>query len=208
MIGRKSVGHAALMLLVLTTYACNKNTKVGLQPLGNPDQSIVDSVRSSLSNAYGFEVYILPVQDLPEHAFINVKSPRYRADKLISYLRKHKADSLDFVMGITDVDISTTKRGADGTVKDPASKYEDFGIFGLGYKPGASSIISSFRLKSAGRQKLLQRIRKISVHELGHNLALPHCVHDDHCVMRDAAESIKTVDGVGTTLCQHCAASI
>lgn len=44
-------------------------------------------------------------------------------------------DSLDYIIGLTDKDISTTKK-ANGKMLEPASKYKDLGIMGLGFCPG------------------------------------------------------------------------
>lgn len=46
------------------------------------------------------------------------------------------------------------------------------------------------------KAKYIERIKKICIHELGHNLGLKHCEFHEKCVMRDAAETIKTIDYV------------
>ena len=99
--------------------------------------------------------------------------------------------------------ISTTKKNMFGGVKKPKSKYEDWGIFGLGYRPGPSCIVSTYRLGKKSKKRS-NRLVKITLHEIGHNMGLPHCDRDPNCVMRDAAESIKTVDQVSKDLCEFC----
>ncbi len=140
---------------------------------------------------------------LPEKAFVNIKSPRYRADSLLIELSKNRPDSIGFILGITSKDISTTKRGLDGNIKKPKSKYTDWGVFGLGYKSGTSCIISTFRLKNVKTDLFISRVQKISVHEIGHNLGLDHC-ETEKCVMQDAVETISTVDSEGFKLCEKC----
>lgn len=49
----------------------------------------------------------------------------------------------------------------------------------------------------------MERLKKVTMHELGHNLGLPHCPNK-HCFMQDAAETIKTIDGVELNLCEEC----
>lgn len=162
-----------------------------------------DSVKSALEEVYEVEVVMLPEIEIPENTFVNVKSPRYRADKLIEYLKENRPGGIDYTIGLISKDISTTKRTADGEIKKPKSKYEDWGIFGLGYRPGPSCIVSTFRLNNKNQKLFYSRIKKIAVHEIGHNLGLPHCP-DKECVMQDAAESISTIDNVSMILCDEC----
>ncbi len=140
---------------------------------------------------------------MPKQAFVNIKSPRYRADSMILFQKRSKADSIDYVLGVTSSDISTTKKDKYGNILQPESRYKDWGLFGLGYVPGPSCIVSTYRLGKSSA-KFPSRLVKISLHELGHNLGLPHCTYSEKCVMRDAAETILTIDEVSELLCDHC----
>jgi len=202
--------HQNILALLIAVVICSCNhkaSKIGVQPFIGADPIAVETITSALSDVYGIQVVVLPEIEMPEGSFINVKSPRYRADSIIAWLRDHKAADIDCVIGITHHDISTTKRKADGTVKDPAFKYQDWGVFGLGYRPGASCLVSSFRLRYAQEAVYLDRLRKVAVHEIGHNQGLGHCSSTD-CVMQDAAESISTIDGVELNLCEACSAYV
>ncbi len=202
--------HQNILALLIAVVICSCNhkaSKIGVQPFIGADPIAVETITSALSDVYGIQVVVLPEIEMPEGSFINVKSPRYRADSIIAWLRDHKAAYIDCVIGITHHDISTTKRNSDGTVKDPAFKYQDWGVFGLGYRPGASCLVSSFRLRYAQEAVYLDRLRKVAVHEIGHNQGLGHCSSTD-CVMQDAAESISTIDGVELNLCEACSAYV
>mgnify|MGYP003601516182 FL=1 len=74
---------------------------------------------------------------------------------------------------------------------------------GLGYCPGNSCVISTFRLKNKDKNLELSRLKKVVIHEFGHNLGLPHC-SDKHCVMTSAAEKISTIDNEKMELCVKC----
>jgi archaemetzincin len=140
---------------------------------------------------------------LYKEAFTEVKSPRYRADKMINLQKKNKADSLDFVLGLTSKDISVTKKDKSGKIKTPTYKYADWGIMGLAYCPGNSCIVSTFRIQHSNPKIHFTRFKKVAVHEFGHNLGLPHCPNKT-CVMTDAVESVKTIDNAKLALCEKC----
>nr|WP_321244625.1 matrixin family metalloprotease [uncultured Psychroserpens sp.] len=197
-----------IIILIFAYISCSTKTKkIGIQPYGNIDITVIDAMTEILKTSYQTEVYILDKKELPQQAFVNIKSPRYRADSLLIDLLQTRPDSIDYIIGITSKDISTTKRNAKGEIKKPESKYSDWGIFGLGYKPGKSCIVSTFRLKNVETSLFKSRLQKVSVHEIGHNMGLDHC-KTDKCVMQDAVESINTVDLANFELCQNCISKI
>lgn len=185
-----------------------KQEKVlAIQPLGPVSSGNLDSVAHAIQRYYEVDVKVLPRIDLPPHTFTHVKSPRYRADKLLRWLKENKDNQYSHILAVTAKDISTTKYNPDGSIKKPISRYQDWGVFGLGYKPGCCSVISDFRLKHPKDHIRLERLKKVALHEFGHNLGLPHC-ESEQCVMKDAAESIRTIDSVIPALCAACKAKI
>jgi archaemetzincin len=203
------------LLFILILFSCesensyftnSKKQTIGIQPLGSVNKAWLNEVRDSMESTYKRTVYILPEIDLPKSAFVKIKSSRYRADSIIRILKRNKPDSLDFIIGITEKDISTTKyeNQSKGIVKKPERKYSDWGIFGLGFVLGPTCIISTFRLKKGvSESQVRERLRKVVKHEFGHNLGLPHC-KDKNCLMTDGVESIKTVDYEKEDLCKKC----
>lgn len=198
------------ILFTCALFGCGKSEnkiKASLLPLGNVSSGYIDSISVAIKNEYNFDVVIIPEIKIPEKFFINIKSPRYRADLIIKYLLSIKPDSVDYLMGITEQDISVTKRDETGNIKNPELKYSDWGVFGFGYVGNSSSVISTFRLKNENEKVFYSRIQKVALHELGHNLGLPHCKNKT-CMMCDAAETIKTIDRVNKLLCDDCRAKI
>jgi len=198
------------VLVLLFICSCDKPSRdeehplvLLVQPLGDVSSEHVDSIVSVLSTEYRAHVHKAKRLPLPGHAYTTVRSPRYRADTLIAWLRWLKPDTIDHMIGLTDQDISHTKYAADGTIKEPRSKYRDFGIFGLGYVKGPSCVISTFRLGNESEQRFFDRLCKITVHEVGHNRGLPHCT-DPACVMRDAVERIASIDTAERSFCVTC----
>jgi archaemetzincin len=107
---------------------------------------------------------------------------------------------------LTNKDISITKH-INGKIKSPQWKYNDWGIMGLAYCPRNSAVVSSFRIKSNNYNLYFTRLKKVTIHELGHNLGLPHCPNKK-CVMTDAVENIATIDHANLALCKECNSKI
>lgn len=102
------------------------------------------------------------------------------------------------MIGITDKDISCTNES-----------YEDWGVFGLGFMPGKSCVISTFRLKRnlKSEEQFQERVIKVVLHELGHNIGLDHCP-TPNCMMQDAKGTIRSVDEEKIEVCILCKAKI
>lgn len=173
--------------------------RIGILPLGKTKKELIAEAESAVKKSFNMEVIILDAVSLPEHTRSPFAPSRYRADSLLHYMDREFGSAADKIIGITQVDISCTKN------KEPAWKYRDWGVFGLGSCPGKTCIVSSFRLgaRNAGKELILDRFRKVCIHELGHTFGLPHCP-EKGCVMSDAAESIATVDGESERFCEKC----
>lgn len=204
------------MRLILLVFSClliscnnsiDSNTIVQIKQYNGFPKQELDTVVNTIESFYGVEINVLKEQELYSSAFINVKSPRFRADSIIKFQKREINNSIDFVLGLTHKDISTTKTDKFGKTKEPKYKYQDWGIMGLAYCPGNSCIISTFRIKTKDKKQYFSRLKKVSVHEFGHNLGLKHC-QDKKCVMTDAVESVKTIDNAELQLCEKCNSAI
>ena len=199
--------YILLTIIIFIISACSNtnttNKTVGVINLGKVDKLLNDTVIEAIKTTFGFRVVSLGEKAIPQNYYINIKSPRYRADSIIRHLKTIKPDSIDYVLGLTAFDISITKRDANRDILKPTHKYTDWGIFGLGSVSGSSCVISSYRLSTGTKNLFYSRIKKVAIHELGHNLGLPHC-KNKNCVMTDAVERISTIDDEGLDLCDDC----
>ena len=194
-----------LIASICFAYSCTtKPQTIALQPLGTVEAELITQLQGAIEEYYQINVVVMPQISVPQEAYINVKKPRYRADKLLAYLSNSNKNKHSYVLGITNVDISTTKKNTVGAMLKPASKYYDWGVMGLGYMPGKSCIVSTFRLRCNRAQQFNDRCVKVAIHELGHNQGLPHCNSNKLCVMSDAAETVATIDRVEKKLCNNC----
>ncbi len=180
--------------IVLCAWPAQKMESFAIQPLGEIDPDLISMARSSLAETFGAGVItVLAPQELPSKAFYE-PGKRYRAERLLEDLSELRTDQFTKIIGLTKMDISTTK-----------GRYEDWGIFGMAFLGGSACVISSYRL---GRDKVdaalfAARVKKVIAHEVGHILGLPHCPTPG-CLMADARGLIATVDRSNGRLCQEC----
>jgi archaemetzincin len=181
----------------------SKCISLAIQPMGPINLIDVQGLSDSLQRRFPWiNFHILPASPLPNNAFYS-KRNRYRADTLLNFLISHD-HNYNIILGVTEQDISISKRNPDGSIK-----YRDFGIFGLGKRPNriqkvSSSVVSSFRLSLGSHSDILE---KVCIHEIGHNLGLAHC-ETPSCIMADANEKLSTVKSANSSYCSECAAKI
>lgn len=201
-----------LVTLVLLMCSCSKEKGkepekekriVGIQPYNKFSVDEAKLISFVIDSFYKLETRVLPNKKLPKRAFTNIKSPRYRADSIIKIQNQNIPKNVYYVLGLTNEDISVTKNDKNGKILEPKWKYCDFGVMGLAYRPGKSAIVSKFRIKNISHKTEMTRLRKVVIHEFGHNLGLPHCP-DKNCVMTSAAEKLTTIDNEKLALCQKC----
>jgi archaemetzincin len=177
-----------------------KRAEVVLVPLGRFPDDLLDAVEDRLERELAVEVRRHDPVPLPQSAWYAPRK-RYRADALLDHLAALLPDGAPEttrMLGLTEVDISTTKE-----------PYEDWGIFGLGQMPGRTAVVSMFRLerKARDREHLRFRVSIVALHEAGHTFGLDHC-GEPHCPMQDAEGSIANTDSSNEALGPECRAEI
>jgi archaemetzincin len=181
--------HVALLLTLATLAAAPAEVTTArilyVQPLGGctAPATGTSEVAAALRAFYPIEVRVLPCQELPKAAYYPPRM-RYRAERLLTYLNQRMPKDGWRILGLTAVDISTTK-----------DQYTDWGVMGLGELPGTATVISAFRCRKKARnpRHAVERLAKVAVHEIGHTLGLPHCPTRG-CLMEDAMGKVVTTD--------------
>ena len=176
---------------------------IALQPLGEFNKERLNFVRNEIINFYKTPVIILPSIALPRSFINKKKGERYSADSILLLLKRFKNDSIVEVVGLVHKDIYTSKKDNDGNIQEPVAKYAVWGICGLGFLPGDECIISDNRLKTKDSSIFKRRLKIVVIHEIGHNLGLPHC-NTKGCIMHDTNGKISTIDNSMNDYCDEC----
>ncbi|MDR6158432.1 archaemetzincin [Chryseobacterium sp. SLBN-27] len=155
-----------------------------VQPFKDINSKDVELVVEEIRKIYP-KIKVLEPIDFPDNSYYKPRN-RYRADSIISFLSKNTKQNF-VTIGLTAKDISATK----GNIKD-------FGIMGLGFRPGTACVASSFRLNKDNRN---EQLFKVAIHELGHTQGLKHC-QEKKCFMRDAEGKNPTDEE--TEFCKKC----
>jgi archaemetzincin len=183
-----------ILLFLIITPSFSQNVKqvktkvIYIQPLGDVNYSCVYEVKKTLEMFYGVKVNVKTKLEFTDD-ILSPSKTRYDAGKI---LRKY--DSNDVLLILTEKDITHRK-----------DENPEWGIFGLGFCPGKTCVISTFRLrKNVNQEKMIERLTKVAVHEIGHNMGLDHCINNNECLMNDAGGTIKQVDSEKIWFCDKC----
>src|SRR5688572_23743017 len=134
LVGRRGfLGLPALVFAPAIAGASAQPPLIVLQPLGvRIPAADLEAVSSALTAFYAVRLETRAPLGLPERAYYPVRK-RYRAEKLLDYLVEQGSAEARVTLGLTSVDISTTK-----------PPHEDWGILGLATIDGGSAVLSSF----------------------------------------------------------------
>ncbi|WP_153799201.1 matrixin family metalloprotease [Foetidibacter luteolus] len=189
--------HASISL-------AKENTRqvIAIQPLEYYDPAELAFLQKRLSSTFKIRVSILSPVTIPS-TFINRWVDACSADSLLQYLKTFAKDSIAEVIGLTHKDLYVTREMKADSSGKQVSFTTTRSIFGLGYINGNTCIISDYKLTTPDTALLHNRLIKVTLHELGHNLGLGHCP-ETGCLMSETNGNMAMLNKAGSNYCNRC----
>lgn len=165
---------------------------LGLVALGPVDPEIVRRLRTAVAKILALPVRVLRPRPLPEQTYHIVRG-QYHSTQILEQLLADNNSGAFRILGITAVDLYI-----------PILTF----VFGEAQLNGQAAVISLFRPRGDADGEVvplavvLNRLIKLSIHELGHTFGLGHC-REEGCLMGFAA-NLEKLDQKNLTICQYC----
>lgn len=163
-----------------------------LRPVGPVDPAVPEWLKAEIGRALHARTEVMRPMALPEGS-LDPRRGQYHSTKILGELLAEVPDDASKVQGIVDRDLCI-----------PILTF----VFGEAQLSGTVSVVSTVRLRQEfhglppDRRLFLARLRKESLHELGHTFGLIHC-RDRGCLMY-LSNTIMDVDLKGDAFCRHC----
>jgi archaemetzincin len=145
---------------------------IGLVQVGSTLDIPIRDFSLSLTEKFS-NLTISPAPALPDPSEgYDSRRSQYHSTRILVLLERHlEVTGLNRVLGMTSLDLFV-----------PGMNF----VFGEARCPGKAGVVSTFRLRQfaepSDEDRLVSRIRKEAVHEIGHMFGLQHC-SDRSCVM-------------------------
>ena len=165
---------------------------LGLVALGAVDPAIVRRLRTAVAKILAVPARVLRPLTLPEKTFHIVRG-QYHSTQILEYLLSEHNSGAFRILGITSVDLYI-----------PILTF----VFGEAQLNGTAAVISLFRPRGDADDTypppavVLNRLIKLSIHELGHTFGLGHC-RQEKCLMGFSA-NLEKLDQKNLTFCHYC----
>jgi len=153
----------------------------------NVEKDVLLIVTKTIGDAFSFNIDIRDQYlDIPIEIFDDVRN-QYLAEGILYIVYRHKKKD-SFALVLADVDAYV-----------PGLNF----VFGLAIPSIRVAGVFLPRLRfNATTEVFIERLKKESLHELGHILGLDHCPYP-HCVM-NFSNSVFDVDGKNAKFCKKC----
>jgi archaemetzincin len=164
--------------------------------VGPVDDTLLPLLQADLQKQLNLPVKVLGNMPVPEGSYERSRN-QYHSTKILKEILVEVPTDAMKILGLIDKDLCI-----------PILTF----VFGEAQLGGMASVVGFSRLRQdfyglpADNDIFYERIRKESLHELGHNFGLTHC-QERECVMY-LSNTVRDVDQKGITYCQDCDSAI
>ncbi len=164
--------------------------------MGPVDKNLLPLLKADLQKHLNLPVRELDNMPVPEGSYERSRN-QFHSTKILKELLAEVPPDAMKILGLIDKDLCI-----------PILTF----VFGEAQLGGMASVVGLARLRQEfyglppDSDIFHERIRKESLHELGHNFGLTHC-RDRECVMY-LSNTVRDVDQKGFTYCQDCDSTI
>jgi archaemetzincin len=161
-------------------------------PIGDIDQSLLEELSETIARIFKRRTRILGGRERPHFAY-DPKRQQFMSIPVLGRVLQCADEDTEKIVGITDVDICV-----------PVLRF----VFGQAQLSGMAALVSIARLEQqfyglpTDKKLLSNRVKKETVHELGHTYGLVHC-RSSECVMH-YSNSLREVDARPLEFCGDC----
>jgi archaemetzincin len=169
--------------------------RLELLPIGDFDARLLQTVAPALADAFRLPCRITGKRLDPRFAFHNERQ-QYHSSEILQAMQAYAAEGAWRVLGVTGVDLYI-----------PILTF----VFGEAQMGGPCALVSFHRLRQefyglpGDPERLVERLAKESVHEVGHTFELTHC--DDYACAMAPSHAVDWIDLKQVTLCEICQSS-
>lgn len=172
----------------------SETLSIGVLPIGELPQAALESIAAHIRTHLDLKADILPPLKKPAYAY-DERRDQYNAATILKSL-----DAMSFgdhvkVIGVLNVDLFV-----------PIFTH----VLGEAREGGTYALASLYRLRKdqdgsiADIDRILVRLAKVAIHEIGHAFNLGHCMNEK-CLMHFSG-GLKDLDTIELKFCSYCSA--
>jgi len=165
---------------------------IGVVPFGEIPEIALRDLVTHIHSCFNLRAVVLPPMPYPPAAY-DERRKQYNAATIIKALESMPFQGCDKIIGVLNMDLFI-----------PIFTY----VMGEAQEGGKYALASMFRLRRGhGRtmplmEKILQRLSKVALHEIGHLFNVGHCM-DEKCLMHFSG-SLQDLDSISLNFCAYC----
>lgn len=162
--------------------------QIEIIPIGDINNKVLYDVAKGIEDFYGYKC-IISKKHIQLNNIKSITPDKYDADKILNEIT-----STTHYLVISSYDVI-----------DLISGTYEYSIWGMANCPGRAAVVSTYNLKTDDETLFTNRVIKVCLHEIGHNIGLKHCTNNTYrCIMHEVIRGTKELDAQNAWFCEKC----